>query len=81
MRENIHQGRQNGYFLNLSENTAEVTGVGNPVSVDGRALGLSVAGPNHRVARRHREMAIYLRESALDIASALGDAGVTGAYS
>lgn len=53
----IEAGRARGWFSNRSEYTADVTGIGLPLTVDGRVLAVSVAGPNYRVADREAEFA------------------------
>lgn len=76
LRANLKQGEQAGYFLNCSEYTAEVTGIGIPIVVEGRTLGLSIAGPNHRMQGRNAELFELLRRSADHIAAALEAAGI-----
>jgi DNA-binding IclR family transcriptional regulator len=53
----IIEGRRRGWFLNATEFTPEVTGVGVLLNLGGRVLGLSVAGPNYRMNGRHEELA------------------------
>lgn len=56
----ITESRQRGWFLNATEFTPEVSGVGMLLDVAGRKLGLSVAGPNYRMEGRHAEIAAAL---------------------
>lgn len=76
LRENLRAGERDGYFLNCSEYTAEVTGIGIPIVVEGRTLGLSIAGPNHRMQGRYSELAELLHRSAGQITAGLEAAGI-----
>ncbi len=76
LRDNIADGIRRGFFLNCSEYTPEVTGVGIPIVVEGRTLGLSIAGPNHRMQGRSDSIATALHGAAGEIAEALDTAGI-----
>lgn len=80
LRDNIDVGRKAGYFLNLSEFTSGVTGVGIAITVDSRVLGLSIAGPNNRMEGQHEAMAEYLRQAATEISEILTSAGVDSVH-
>lgn len=53
----ITEGRRRGWFLNATEFTPEVSGVGMLLEVAGQKIGLSVAGPNYRMEGRYEEIA------------------------
>ena len=76
LRDNIAEGIRRGFFLNCSEYTPDVTGIGLPITVEGRVLGLSIAGPNHRMRGRSETIANALRCAAAEIAEALDMAGI-----
>lgn len=65
--ENIRKGRRRGWYLNATEYTPEVSGVGMMVEVAGQRLGLSVAGPNYRLEGRHDEIARALTQAVAAI--------------
>lgn len=56
----ITESRRRGWFLNATEFTPEVSGVGMLLEVVGQKIGLSVAGPNYRMEGRHEEIAAAL---------------------
>ncbi|ERL49194.1 IclR family transcriptional regulator [Halomonas huangheensis] len=56
----ITESRRRGWFLNATEFTPEVSGVGMLLEVAGQKIGLSVAGPNYRMEGRHEEIAAAL---------------------
>lgn len=60
----IDSRRNSGWFVNASEFTADVTGIGVPLIVNGRRFGLSVAGPNYRMKDRLEEIAVVVRACA-----------------
>lgn len=76
LKEALNEGKKKGFFQNLSEYTPEVSGVGIPIMVEGRTLGLSIAGPNHRMAGKHAVFAQCLHKTAADISEALNSAGI-----
>ncbi|MFM9269661.1 IclR family transcriptional regulator [Halomonas elongata] len=56
----IIESRRRGWFLNATEFTPEVSGVGMLLEVAGQKIGMSVAGPNYRMEGRHEEIAVAL---------------------
>ncbi len=76
LENNIREGEKNGFFLNLSEYTPDVTGVGIPLIVEGRTLGLSIAGPNYRMQEKHEQLASCLKKTAVEIAKAMEEVGL-----
>lgn len=54
---NIQEGRRRGWWLNATEYTPEVSGVGVAIRIAGRTLGLSIAGPNYRLEGVHESLA------------------------
>ncbi|WP_282153343.1 IclR family transcriptional regulator [Ruegeria atlantica] len=80
LKKRIEEGLSQGFFLNLSEYTPDVTGIGVPIEVEGRQLGLSVAGPNYRMEGRYPEFAKCLHKTADEIVKALQSAGLSARY-
>ena len=76
LKAKIEEGRARGYFLNLSEYTPDVIGIGVPIEVEGRQLGLSVAGPNYRMEGHFEELADCVHKTAREIIEALKTAGL-----
>lgn len=67
--ENIVAGRKRGWHLNATEFTPDVSGVGMTLDVAGQKFGLSVAGPNYRMAGKHEDLAASLRDAIANIAA------------
>ena len=72
LRADIEGGERTGWFTNKSEYTPDVTGIGLPLVIRERRLGLSVAGPNYRMDGRHREIAEVVRECVDEAVKRLG---------
>ncbi|WP_298854633.1 IclR family transcriptional regulator [uncultured Ruegeria sp.] len=77
LKTRIREGNARGFFLNLSEYTPDVTGIGIPVKIEGRPLGLSIAGPNYRMEDRYSEFADCLHRTSEEIIRALHAAGLS----
>lgn len=75
--ETIVEARARGWFLNATEYTPDVSGVGVLLEVAGQTLGLSVAGPNYRMQGRHEEIAAALKASVAAIRDQIADGGAT----
>ncbi|MBQ0832295.1 IclR family transcriptional regulator [Marinobacter sp.] len=71
----ITEGRRRGWFLNATEFTPEVSGVGMLLDVSGQRAGLSVAGPNYRLEGRHEEIASALGRTIDAIYAQLDERG------
>lgn len=71
----IVEGRQRGWFLNATEFTPEVSGVGVMLEVAGRQLGLSIAGPNYRMEGRHASIAEALTRSIMALRDQISGSG------
>lgn len=61
--ENIREGSRRGWHLNATEYTPDVSGVGVMLDIASQKLGLSVAGPNYRMAGRHEDIAAELHRT------------------
>lgn len=73
--DNIVAGRERGWFLNATEYTPEVSGVGMLLEIAGQKYGLSVAGPNYRMQGRHEEIAEALRNAIAAIHAQMHENG------
>ncbi|QPC42997.1 IclR family transcriptional regulator [Kaustia mangrovi] len=73
LMRNIRDGRARGWFLNATEYTPEVSGIGMLLEVAGQQLGLSVAGPNYRMQGRHEEIAEVLADTIRAIRAQVDD--------
>ncbi len=73
LMRNIRDGRARGWFLNATEYTPEVSGIGMLLEVAGQQLGLSVAGPNYRMQGRHEEIAEALADTIRAIRAQVDD--------
>lgn len=54
--------RKRGYYVTRGENVADVTAVAIPMLLRDERLGIAVAGPSHRMARREAEIGSLLIE-------------------
>lgn len=71
----ISESRRRGWFLNATEFTPDVSGVGMLLEVSGRKMGLSVAGPNYRMEGRHEEIAAALGRTIEAIGAQVDERG------
>lgn len=61
---NISEGKKRGWFLNATEYTPDVSGVGVGLKITGQQFGLSIAGPNYRMEGCHNALASALQSCA-----------------
>lgn len=71
----ITESRRRGWFLNATEFTPEVSGVGMPLEISGLRMGLSVAGPNYRMEGRYEQIAAALSRTIDAIHAQIGKRG------
>ena len=80
LQRDLEEGRARGWFINRSEFTPDVTGIGCPLVIARRRFGLSVAGPNYRMDGRHQAIADLIAARCTRIAALIDEAERGGAF-
>lgn len=61
---NVREGREQGYFVTIGENVADVMAISVHCVVGGEHVGIAIAGPVHRLRLKEKEYADLLTAAA-----------------
>jgi DNA-binding IclR family transcriptional regulator len=70
LERNLEEGRRRGYWTNVGESAADVSGIAQPVGILGDLYGIALIGPDFRFDRNMKEYAEALASTVKKVARA-----------